>query len=293
MSSYAMAGVTPSDRLGLTLFLAAALHATVILGVSFAPTDRPDREALPTLDVILVQSNSRKPPEEADFLAQANQDGGGTAEEKARPRAPVSAPTPVDRQGVAPIRQETASKPKKPRQSPKPITVAKAEVKQPTPPKEPEPRSKPKPKTADIVSRSLEIARLQAEVNDAIETYAKRPRVLALSARTKEAVEASYLEAWVRKVERIGNLNYPEEARRRNLSGTLRLNVRLDAEGRVVNMMVSLSSGHPVLDEAAKHIVDLASPFAPFPKALRKKTDHIMIVRTWEFSSGNRLSSRE
>jgi protein TonB len=293
MSSYAMAGVTPSDRLGLTLFLAAALHATVILGVSFAPTDRPDREALPTLDVILVQSHSRTPPEEADFLAQTNQDGGGTAEERARPRAPVSAPTPLDRQGVAPIRQVPASTPEKPRESPKPITVAKAEIKQTTPPEESEPRSKPKPRTADIVSRSLEIARLQAEVSDAIETYAKRPRVLALSARTKEAVEASYLEAWVRKVERVGNLNYPEEARRRNLSGTLRLNVRLDAEGRVINMMISRSSGYAVLDEAAKHIVDLASPFAPFPKALRKKTDHIMIVRTWEFSSGNRLSSRE
>jgi protein TonB len=291
MTSYAMAGVTPGDRLGLTLFLAAALHATVILGISFAPTERPDREAPPTLDVILVQSHSREAPEDADFLAQANQDGGGIAEEKARPRSPVSAPTPVDRQGVAPVKQEATSKPKPKRQAPKPITVTKARTKQPVPAKEPEPRSKPKPKVANLVSRSLEIARLQAEVSDAIETYAKRPRVLALSARTKEAVEASYLEAWVRKVERIGNLNYPEEARRRKLNGTLRLNVRLDAEGRVINMMISRSSGHEVLDEAAKHIVDLASPFAPFPKALRKKTDHIMIVRTWEFSSGGLLSS--
>jgi protein TonB len=291
MTSYAMAGVTPGDRLGLTLFLAAALHATVILGVSFAPDDRPAREAPPSLDVILVQSHSREPPEEADFLAQANQDGGGTAEEKARPRAPVSAPTPVERQGVAPVKQQATSKPEPEHEAPKPITVAKAEARQPAPTEKPEPRSKPEPEVADLVSRSLEIARLQAEVSDAIETYAKRPRVLALSARTKEAVEASYLEAWVRKVERIGNLNYPEEARRRKLSGTLRLNVRLDAQGRVINMMVSRSSGHPVLDEAAKHIVDLASPFAPFPTALRKKADHIMIVRTWEFSSGGLLSS--
>jgi protein TonB len=147
--------------------------------------------------------------------------------------------------------------------------------------------------TDRLVERSLEMARLASELSEERRRYAQRPRVHyidALSARS--AVEASYVDSWVRKVERVGNLNYPDEARRRRLDGTLILNVLINHDGQVLSVQVASSSGEQVLDDAARRIVELSSPFSPFPQEMRQKYDQLMITRTWVFQSDSRIRMR-
>ena len=106
-----------------------------------------------------------------------------------------------------------------------------------------------------------------------------------LTASTRKAVEASYLATWVQKIEHTGNLNYPSEARVNNLDGRLRMSVRLNAQGEVLDMQITNSSGTSVLDEAARRILRMAEPFAPFSEELKERADQIVIIRTWDFKS--------
>ncbi len=312
---------SPGDRLGLTLFFAIALHAMVILGITFGTNPANPRKALPTLEITLVQKRSLETPEKADYLAQADMEGGGNVEQKVRPQSPISAPVPSESEGVMPTPQPHAQ----PEPLPPPPEPAPPEpVPAPQPP-QPEPVAEPKPETAaprqvvtstraerreaskktepaakpekkkqrpsarDLVSRSLEMARLSAEINESIQAYAQRPRHRFISARTRSYKYAAYMESWVKKVERIGNLNYPDEARRRNLSGGLILDVVLKPDGSIHSIEVLRSSGQPVLDDAARRIVELAAPFAKFPEDIAKETDLLHITRTWQFLRGNRL----
>ena len=139
--------------------------------------------------------------------------------------------------------------------------------------------------------RESKIARLQAEIRQMTIAYAKRPKTITLTASTRKAIEASYLASWVEKVEHTGNLNYPSEARVKKLDGRLRMSVRLDASGEVLAMQITNSSGTTVLDEAAKRILRMAQPFAPFPEELKEKADQIVIIRTWDFKS-NRFRTK-
>ena len=143
-----------------------------------------------------------------------------------------------------------------------------------------------------LASRGEEIARLNAKLVADTAAFASRPRRKTISASTQEYRYASYLEAWRRKVEAIGNLNYPEEARRRKLYGNLILQVGVRADGTLEEVRVLRSSGSTLLDEAAVRIVHLAAPFAPFPPDIRQETDFLDITRTWQFLSNNRFGDK-
>jgi len=143
-----------------------------------------------------------------------------------------------------------------------------------------------------LASRGQEIAKLSAKIEEETTAYANRPRRKAISASTQEYKYASYLEAWRRKVESIGNLNYPEEAKRQKLYGNLILRVALRADGSLEEVRVLRSSGSQILDEAAVRIVHLAAPFAPFPPDIRQETDFLDITRTWQFLSNNRFGEK-
>ena len=143
-----------------------------------------------------------------------------------------------------------------------------------------------------LASRGEEIARLNAKLVADTAAFASRSRRKAISASTQEYRYASYLEAWRRKVEAIGNLNYPEEARRRKLYGNLILQVGVRADGTLEEVRVLRSSGSTLLDEAAVRIVHLAAPFAPFPPDIRQETDFLDITRTWQFLSNNRFGDK-
>jgi protein TonB len=132
---------------------------------------------------------------------------------------------------------------------------------------------------------------LATSLNKSRTAYRKLAKEEFISARTREHKRAAYMEAWRRKVETIGNLNYPEEARKAGLTGELLLDVALNADGTVRDITVLRSSGSTVLDQAATRIVHLAAPYAPFPGGIKKEIEILHIVRTWRFEHGNRLIS--
>jgi protein TonB len=282
--------ISASDRLGFTLFLALTLHAIVVLGVGFTQSERSNVEPLPSLDIIIANSKSLEAVENPDYLAQVDQAGGGNADEKARPSAPVSAPTPIDQKGLSDQdriesrkQQLTLSKLYFLTQQEADNSIQKSRQSHAQ-----EAEQKP---ASEVDQRASKIARLQAEIREMSVNYAKRPRILTLTASTRKAVEASYLASWVQKVEQTGNLNYPSEARLKKLDGRLRMSVRINAEGELLDMQITSSSGNSILDEAAKQILRMAQPFPAFSNELRERADQIVIIRTWDFKS-NRFRTK-
>ena len=276
--------ISASDRLGFTLFLALSLHAIVVFGVGFKSSDRNNRDPLPSLDIILVNSKSPDSVENPDFLAQVDQQGGGNVDEAVRPGAPVSSPTPVDQLGLADRDQPELQRRQIAVSRLHFLTQQEADeaIRQQ---RQLRARDSDSPEASPVEQQASRIARLQAEIRQMAIDYAKRPKTLTLTASTRKAVEASYLASWVQKIERTGNLNYPREARVRNIDGRLRMSVRLNSAGEVLDMQITSSSGTSVLDEAAKRILLMAQPFAPFSEELRENADQIVIIRTWDFKS--------
>ena len=285
--------VRPADRLGFTLLIAAVLHVALILGVSFT---LPGPSLLSkSLEITLATFKSEEKPKEADFLAQDNQQGSGTLEHKAAPKTTeqalfqdteVKKVTPPAAQPKA--SQEVAPKAALATRAPQPQkTPVKREERQP----EPDTRQAP---TFDLSQLSSEIASLEAQLADERQAYAKRPKIHRLNAAsTMRDKGAWYKEEWRKKIERIGNLNYPDEARRKQIHGSLRLMVSINRDGTLYEVQLLESSGHQVLDQGAMRIVRLAAPFAPFSGDLiEDDIDRLEIIRTWRFERGDRLSSQ-
>ena len=285
------AAVTAADRLGLTLFLAATLHGLVILGVGFAPFG-PAPDAAKALDVVLLQQSTESEPEKADYLSDTDSAGGGSKEQRQRPRAPVSSPEQAATAGLAPAPLE-AGAPRPQRADPREVLTARqAET---TTPSRTEPAEQPqheRERQPERVEYDARVAQLAAEVDNALNHYAQRPRKEFVTARTRASPAAAYMHDWVRSVERIGNTNYPEAARREGLTGGLVLVVSIRSDGSLHDIHVRASSGEPVLDRAARRIVRLAAPFEPFPETLSEETDILYITRTWQFTQGDRLTTR-
>ncbi len=277
-------GISAGDRLGFTLFLALTVHAIIVLGVGFTQTKIPDSNALPSLDIILANSRSLEADENPDFLAQVDQAGGGEADEKARPSAPVSANTPLDQRGLADQARAELRKNQLQIDQIYFLSQLESEDRIEQQKQQPEKQTEAK-KSNEYEQRLSQIARLQAEIRQMTIDYSKRPKVITLTASTKKAVEAGYLAGWVQKIENTGNLNYPAEARVNKLGGQLRMSVRLNAAGKVLEYKITHSSGSSLLDEAAKRILRLAEPFAAFPDEMKKRADHVVIIRTWQFKS--------
>lgn len=280
------------DQLGLSVFASLLLHLVLILGVTFTLPKLRELQGLPTLEITLVQAHSDEAPEDPEFLAQANQAGGGSSERNDTATSPL------------PVREVGQSQQPVPAMQPPPTPRVVARVpRQDTPLMQersqkaidqlkPEPQrleEQALPDNLGLVQRptiDLERARLVAEIDRVWNEYQQRPRHKYLHARTREYKYAAYMKAWEAKVERVGNLNYPEEAKRRGLSGQLRLDVALNSDGTVQSMTILRSSGYPLLDDAAKRIVQLAAPFAPFPVDIRDEIDVLHITRTWRFNDG-------
>lgn len=285
--------VTPGDRFGMTLFLALAIHAILILGVGFDLTDPDANDALTTMEVTLVHNESDAEPEDAEYLAQANQEGGGNVQEKVRDSSPFSNPQPTEENGMAPDSPQDLAPPPTPEQTARQevMTTARAPEKVDSQPQqEKEPPQPTEITAAQLYERSRQIARLSAEIDEMKQAYQVTPReTYVRGAKTREHRFAAYLDAWRAKVERIGNLNYPEQAVRNNLTGDLLLDVAINPDGTLKSVRVLRSSGHEVLDEAAQNIVRLAAPFPPLTEAILEDTDILHIPRVWRFKSGSTL----
>ena len=269
-----------------TLPAALLFHAFLIFGISFAPTIMPEINLPSVLDVTLVQTHSEEEPEEAEFLAQANQEASGSADEANRPRSPLASLEPEANDGEAPLQSQEAVPENQPKLQPQLLTTKGETFKRID--KAPEqPEKDAVPIDEQVSDKTQEIARLLAEVDEAEALYARRPRIHFIDAvSAKSAVEAEYIDSWIKKIERVGNINFPNEAILRNLSGKLILNATLDHSGNVVDIQIDVSSGFNVLDRSALRIVKLASPYPPLPKNIREKWDQLNITRTWIFHSG-------
>lgn len=281
-------GTGPGDRLGATLALSAILFGVLILGVGFALD--PPAPVAPTLDVILTETRSDTPPEDADFIAQANNQGGGDSDRAERPREEQLAPVPKPDEGLAPEPLVAQAPPPEPEPVPRLLsTTGPSDQVLPQPEDQRETETEPLPTGQELVEQSLEMARLAAEIERRQQLLAKRPKRKFVSASTKEYEYAAYLRAWVARVERVGNLNYPEEARSRGLSGRLVMTVAVRRDGSIENVLLNSSSGLGILDQAAMRIVRLAEPFPPLPETT-ERVDVLHITRTWQFQNGNVLS---
>ena len=280
--------LSENDRLGVTAFGSLLLHMLVILGVTFAVPKLRDLQALPTLEITLVQTQSARAPDSPDYLAQANQDGGGTSEKPDIARNPLPLSEVADtRQNVPAMRPAPQSAVPTKRNARTLLTQRRAERRvEPTQPE-------PQPRVAHIDPAQLglpspdnlsERARLNAEISRTWEEYQKRPKRKFLNARTQEYKYAAYMDAWRNKVEYVGNLNYPEEAKRRSVRGNVMLDVAIKEDGSVEGVSILRSSGHKLIDDAAVRIVHLAAPFAAFPSDIRAEHDVLHITRTWKFN---------
>lgn len=245
--------IDANDRLSFTLFLALSIHTIIVLGIDFTRAQLPNQSISPNLGIILTNPHS---------------------------------PEPINRNKYRDTEQEQHSNMlfNQPQFGPVVfLSQRKSDI-----------SILSKKQSSDFLQSTTkqkfeqnysQIAELQAEIRQMSVDYAKKPRVMTLTASTEKSVEADYLAAWVSKVENTGNQNYPTEAHIKKLSGQLRMSVRLNASGEVIEYKITHSSGNHVLDEAAKHILRLAEPFPVFPEEMKKRTDHIVIIRTWNFST--------
>jgi len=281
--------VTSSDRLSMTIFFALLFHGIMILGITFVSSPSAKQKIPPSLDVILVNTSNNQTPDKADYLAQVSQDGGGDSEQKVRRTDLFSAPTLSQESGIA-QQQSTTFTPKKTQALKQAyITAESAQHKIKTDDKlrkEEQQEIAPEPQQLNELS-----ARMAEELSLTLQEHAQKPKEKYLTSRTKEYVAATYMRSWIDRIERLGNAAYPDAAIRNELSGTLILDVVIRADGTLDGITIRRSSGHQILDDAAKRIVRDSSPFEPFPAKLQKQADIIHITRSWEFQSNNQLTS--
>ncbi len=276
--------IKSSDRLSFTIFIAVTVHLVLVLGLVFEfELNKP--ATLTEMEVIFIQNSTPSEESEADYLAQITQQGGGNTEQKVRPKSPPPSELPSDNPNLAPAQQVEmvmASKPKPLQEQLAVQTSEQAELMQQQS-FELESQSPQALTAQQLIRRSREIASLNAEVSEAWESYSKMPRKKYISAATQEYNAASYMSSWQDRVERIGNINYPEAARHQQIYGNLVLEVNINPDGSVQEINVLRSSGEPLLDDAAIRIVRLAAPFAALPEALIEEADILAIIRTWQF----------
>lgn len=275
-----------NERLSATLALSLIVHGMVVLGLGFALDDAAP--VVPTLDVILSQTQTPLTPKEADFLAAANQQGGGESDQAKRPRDSQAGWIPQPETGLAPQPLRAQSPQTVPPPETRVIAATRSEASVPPPETRPQPDQPELPPSDRKVQRDAEMARLAAEYHLRSELYAKRPKRKFVSASTREYAYANYLRAWVDRAERVGNLNYPDEARRKRLSGQLVISVAVRRDGSVEQTRIIRSSGVPLLDSTALRIVKLAEPFPPLPE-VEEKVDILHVTRTWNFLAGGEV----
>jgi protein TonB len=266
------------------------VHLLLILGIGAKLFD-PSQFAPPhnVMDVVLVNAKTLAKPVKADALAQANLDGGGNTDEERRAKTPMPALEQTARnesraaqERIKQLEQEMKTLMTQAQSSAK---VLQGEVSN-------QMSGSPTPQTAtELLEKTEAIAKLEAAIAREYQAYQQRPRRTFIGARTTEYRFAQYVDSWRQKIERVGNLNYPEEAKLRKIYGKLQVTIAIRANGEVEDVLINRSSGQKILDEAAKRIVRLAAPYDPFPDNIRQDTDILHITRTWMFTREDTLTS--
>ncbi|MFN7086674.1 MAG: energy transducer TonB [Burkholderiales bacterium] len=286
------AALNASSRMWAALLLSLAVHAVVVFGVTFKMPD-PSNFSKPAqpLEVVLVNAKSESRPLQVDALAQHHLDGGGNTAAARRAKSPL--PLARDDKKTAELRIAARRVERLERQARQLMTQAEAPttVEAAPTPSQPQPQAEARvlPQAAELMQRGIEIARLEAQINRDWDGYQKWPRRRFVGARTQEYRFARYIEDWRTKIERIGELNYPQAARDQKIYGSMVVTVSIRADGSLDKIEINRSSGQKILDRAALDIVRLAAPFAPFPADIARDTDILSITRTWTFTRSDQL----
>ena len=306
------------NAFGVAIVISLIVHA-VMLSIHFEPELKRLANKLPSLNVVLVNAKTKNAPEKAELLAQANLDRGGNTDANRQMKTALPAPKQKTTEvklkpsadahsaaKAARIKAQEAREQKRvdtlEKQAQELLTQINATKKVESNPTQDAASADTEQgdqkavakslNRADLIAASIEIDRLEAQIAKQQDEYQKRPKRRFIGARTKEASDAMYLEAWRQKVERIGNMNYPEAARNQKIYGQLRMTVSIKADGSVEKIDIDKSSGSKVLDEAAKNIVYLAAPYAKFTDEMKQNTDILGITRTWTFTQEDELATQ-
>ena len=274
--------------MALALLASAAVHGMVLSTQFVHVNPRLFEDPNLPMEVVLVNAKTAASPLNPDALAQVNLAGGGNTDEDRRLKSPLPASRKTQtgseeaavQAKVAALEQQAKSL----------LTQLQPNGQMQTPPPAVSPApARPAVDASELNLEAREMAQLQARISQQWDEYQKRPKRAFVGANVREYAFARYVEDWVTKVERVGNVNYPEAARRQGIYGSLRLTVSIYSDGRLENVEIDRSSGSKILDAAAMRIVELAAPFSPFPDEMRKKTDILSITRTWTFTRSDQL----
>ena len=273
-----------------SVLTSVAVHLLLILGVGAKLFD-PSQFTAPhnAMEVVLVNAKSATKPVKADALAQANLDGGGNTDEKRQAKTPL----PAIEQSAAQNARQAQERVKQLEQEMKTLMtqvrstarVMQGEITQKTS-GTPDPIS-----TSDLMQKSIEIQRLEAQIAKEYDIYQQRPKRKYVGGRTQESRFAVYVDNWRQKIERVGNLNYPGQARARGIRGTVQVTVAIKANGEVEDIEIHTSRADKILKDAVRRIVTLSTPFDRFPDSFKRDTDILHITRTWIFGPGDVLSA--
>ena len=303
--------------MSIAIWCSIFFHA-VLLSIQFQPELKKFRDNLPVLQVVLVNAKTQSKPDNTEIYAQANLDRGVNTEQDRKMKTATPAvkqqqaeftlqPELKTKQGAKAAQQAAEQTKEQKRvaelekQAQELMTQINADKTVESKPmqkaaaKESEIDDQIKPNKKlnldELTSMALQMERLEAQIAKQQDEYQKRPKRKFIGGRTKEYRYALYVESWRQKVERVGNLNYPEAAKNLKLYGQLQLTVSIKADGSVESIGINRSSGHKVLDEAAKHIVELGAPYATFPDDVRNEVDILSITRTWTFTKEDNLAT--
>ena len=294
------APVATRERLPTTFAFALLVHAALILGVRFAPEEL-QRFAASTIEVTLVRERTVEAPDDPEYLAQSSARGGGNTAEHVRPRAPFATAAPLELPGLDAGDEWLSATPgtaateapdsitaRDPLQQAlhRTVTAVRSRREVPTAARPITGVDAPRLIVSHLMTLAREDADPVSDVNQAALAQAKKPRERFVSVESRESTYAQYLEMWRRRVERVGNANYPAEARARNLQGRLVLEIVLNADGTIRQLATRRGSPHQVLDDAAYRAVRQAAPFAPFPTRIRAETDVLRFLYEWRYEAG-------
>jgi protein TonB len=273
--------ISQSDRLLFCLFLALAFHGMLFFGVGFKLPDLNASSYEKTFSVVLAQFESDEKPENAQFISQANQEGGGDSEEIIAPSAKEMAEF-NDPNEMALESQQQASQ-EQINETSTEVLIGNNDSSALLNPQQESQQNKNIPDAASLIDRSYQLTGLIANLDKEQVNQAHKGRKRTISASTHRSSDALYLDNWRRKVERVGNLNYPEKAKTENIYGNLTMKVAINRDGTINEVKIIKSSGSKVLDDAALRIIRLAAPFKPLAKEMSKDTDILQIIRVWQF----------
>ncbi len=286
--SFSQSDISDSDSLLIAVFIASVLHIVILLGINFSiPEPKKNNKQI---EITIASTPTKKPPKKAKFLAQENQVGAG---KESRKPTPPKQQLPSKGNSKKNKRVQQKDQPEsKPKSKQKLVTqkqaiekIASTKVSK-TPPSE---KQRPKLTAAGL---QKQIAQLGAKIRHSQQSSENTKIKFINSVSTHQYIAAQYMKDWENKVERTGNLNYPKIARQQGFSGTLTMDVGINADGSIYTIRITKSSGIKALDDAAKRIVRLSAPFAALPKELLKQLDVLVIPRVWKFSDESGVTTR-